>query len=495
MLYEDDKALGFGNEGDLTTEPSSGLISEPPGTPGIGMSDGGAGTADVLRSAVDAADAQAGIGMSSAPQAQQAPQEPTLVQKIGRSLYNYSAGTEGRPSYEQVQEKRARDKKEGQLAELKGSISALEHGSTLASTMSEGGEKDKFIKSYAERLDAMTPGLGEAFTAVASKPGFADQVRKYADKSPSLRRALEMDPTGKTAFGLLKSPDAQNTIQREMDAAVMPTILKKGQTFLMGWQQIVPKEMVDKFNKDGRVSASELISANEWIKENKPDMAKALALNDEELGTIHRNSDAFYHTLGIISPKDEGQVLVANAKGETRAPPTRIQPVNRNGVRMDQQQEWVNGEWKNTGDEVPHFAGGKEKGTLTTSQERTNAEIDGARTRIEALAPEEIKRATQSKTSTGADNPAYDPRIATDSRLAMRKKFGEDPDFEKVTDRISGQNKETRALQDNYDSVRKQLAARLASATGSARKDIERRIAGADAEAKKRNLMVRKTAK
>jgi hypothetical protein len=488
VLYEDD-ALGFGDAGDLTSKPSSELISEPPGSEGIGLT-----APEELRypspELISEPPGTPGIGNSAG-----APQEPSTMQKIGRALYNYGAGYQGQPSYGQVQEKRAREKKEGQLAELKGSVAALEHGSTLAATMAEGDEKAKFIKSYSERLDAVSPGLGEAFTAIASKPGFADQVRKYADKSPSLRRALEIDPTGKTAFGLLKSADAQNTIQKEMDASVMPTILKKGQTFLMGWQQLVPPDMVEKFNKDGRISASELIEANEWIKTNKPDIAKTLALSDEELGTVHRNSDAFYHTLGIISPKDEGQVLVANAKGETRAPPTRIQPVNRNGVRMDQQQEWVNGEWKNTGDEVPHFAGGKEPGTLTASQERTNAEIDGARTRIEALTPEEIKRATQSKTSTGADNPAYDPRIAADSRLAMRKKFGEDKDFEKVTERISGQNKETRALQDSYDNVRKQLVTRLAGASGSVRRDIEKRIAGADAEAKKRNLIVRKTPK
>lgn len=492
MLYEDDKSLGFANEGDLTTRPSSELVSEPPGTPGIGMA---APDGPVYPSPELISEPPGTPGVGTAPQMAPQDAELTTRQKVGRAMYNFAAGAEGRPLWNQVQERRAREKKEGQLAELKGSISALEHGSTLASTMSEGGEKDKFIKSYSDRLDAVTPGLGEAFKAIASKPGFADQVRKYADKSPSLRRALEMDPTGKTAFGLLKSPDAQNTIQREMDASVMPTILKKGQTFLMGWQQIVPADMVEKFNKDGRISASELISANEWIKENKPDMAKTLALNDEELGTIHRNTDAFYHTLGIVSPKDEGQILVAEAKGEKRVPPTRMNPVNRNGVRMDQQQEWINGEWKNTGDEVPHFATGKEPGTLTATQQRTNDEIDGARARIESLADEDLKVARQKATDTGRPNERYSPEIDRDARLAMRKKHGDDPHFDKVTERISGQNKEIRALQDEYDNVRKQLAARLASATGSARKDIEKRIAGADAMAKKRNLMVRKTAK
>lgn len=341
VLYED-KLLGGGNEGDLTAQPGPGigvstgandsgsvypdpaLISEPPGTPGIGMAPAQQTTA------------------------------PRQISTPDRLLHDFAALVHGRPTYDQIEEDRALRRKQIQLEDLKGSITALEHGATMAAGLAEGEEKTKFLDAYAGRLDAISPGLGDTFKAVASKPGFADQMKKYADKSPTIRRSIELDPTGKAAFNLLKSPDAQNTIQKEMDASVMPLILKKGQTFTMGWQQIVPKEMVDQFNKDGRLSASELIRANEWIKENKPEF-KALVLSDEELGTIHRNSDAFYHSLGIISPKDEGEILKAKAKGEDKNPISRDKPVMQGGKRMVQREEWINGKWEPVGDLVPFF--------------------------------------------------------------------------------------------------------------------------------------------
>lgn len=337
-LYED-KALGFGNEGDLSVQPSSGIGMAAPSDSGT----------DPLRAAIDAQ--QPGIGVApnvAAPEAKQG-------SSIDRAVHDWFALPQGRPSYDQAQEDRAIKKKQSQLEALKGTVSAIEHGITMSSGMGDGDEKNKFIDAYAGQLDAVAPGWGDTFKSVASKPGFAEQLQKYADKSPTIRRAIEVDPTGKTAMNLLKSPDAQHTIQKEIDSNILPQILKKGQTWVMGWQQIVPKEMVDRFNKDGRLSASELIEANEWLKTNKPEMAKTLAFNDEELGTMHRNPDAVYHLLGIVSPKDEGQVLVAEAKGEKRAPPTRMQPVMRGGVRMEQQQEWIGGEWQNTGDPVPHF--------------------------------------------------------------------------------------------------------------------------------------------
>lgn len=341
-LYED-PALGLGNEGDMTMRPSSGI--------GVSANDSGP---DPLRAAVDEMNAQPGIGVSAPQQAQQ-PQadtgfwpktaggdDKTIREMIG-------LGPTHNTTMQRMQEKQAK------YEQLKTSLSALEEGVKVATGMVKGDEKDNYIESYAGKLDAIDKGVGDTFKAISKNPGFAEQIGKYSDKSPTLKRALEIDPTGRTAFKLMQSPEAQGTIQKEIDANIMPTILKKGQTLIMGWQHLLPTEMVDKFNKDGRLSASELIQANEWIRSNNPTLAKTLALNDEELGTIHRNSEAFYHTLGVVSPKDEGQVLVAGAKGEVKQPPTRTQPVMKGGVRMEQQQEWKNGKWENVGDVVPHF--------------------------------------------------------------------------------------------------------------------------------------------
>lgn len=351
-LYQDPAltaGMGFGDEGQLQQQPGPQAPS-----PGIGVAANDSGSQDPLRAAVDA---QPGIGV--APQEQAPAAAP--AQDAGFSWPRTEGGDRKTiremigigPSHETTMKRQ--QERQTQLTTLKESLTALEQGSATAVGMASGESKDKFVDAYAGKLDAIQPGLGDTFKAVASKPGFMEQMAKYANKSPTIRRALEVDPTGKTAFALMKSPEAQGTIQKEIDANVMPTILKKGQTFLMGWQQIVPKEMVDRFNKDGRLSASELIQANEWIKENKPDLAKTLALNDEELGTVHRNSEAFYHTLGIVSPKDEGEVLKAQAKGENKNPVTRTLKKNVNGQVMEQQQEWTGGKWENVGDLVPHF--------------------------------------------------------------------------------------------------------------------------------------------
>lgn len=347
--------MGFGEEGQLQQQPAAPAPAAAPS--GIGVAANDSGPTDPLRIAADEMNAQPGIGVApkeQAPataQAQDAGFQWPKTEGGDRKTIREMLGMG--PSHDTTMKRQ--QERQTQLKTLNESLSALEQGAAAAVGMASGENKDKFVESYAGKLDAIQPGLGDTFKAVASKPGFMEQMSRYAAKSPTIRRALEVDPTGKTAFALMKSPEAQGTIQKEIDANVMPTILKKGQTFLMGWQQIVPKEMADRFNKDGRLSASELIQANEWIKENKPELAKTLALNDEELGTVHRNSEAFYHTLGIVSPKDEGEVLKAEAKGENRAPPTRTLKKNVGNQVMEQQQEWKGGKWENVGDLVPHF--------------------------------------------------------------------------------------------------------------------------------------------
>lgn len=75
-------------------------------------------------------------------------------------------------------------------------------------------------------------------------------------------------------------------------------------------------------------------------------------------------------------------------------------------------------------------AGDRPKG-LTPTQERSNAEIDAAREAVAGLSPEEIKKLTTKAMDSGRDNPHYDNRIAQATRLAGRRKVGDDPWFDK----------------------------------------------------------------
>lgn len=71
-----------------------------------------------------------------------------------------------------------------------------------------------------------------------------------------------------------------------------------------------------------------------------------------------------------------------------------------------------------------------QQGVPSLSQQRSNAEIDAARSRIAGLDPAEIKRKTANFTATGRENPDYDPTLAKAISLANRRKIGDDEEFD-----------------------------------------------------------------
>lgn len=71
-----------------------------------------------------------------------------------------------------------------------------------------------------------------------------------------------------------------------------------------------------------------------------------------------------------------------------------------------------------------------ERSGPTLSQQRGNAEIGAARERIAGLTPDEIKRKTANFTSTGRENPEYDPTLAKAVTLANRRMVGADEEFD-----------------------------------------------------------------
>ncbi len=234
-------------------------------------------------------------------------------QKILAAIGEFGAGVTGRQSPIDARMRAQREEKLASLQEFKVHTDALEDGVKMAGKL-QGDARDQFIENYAQQLESVRPGLGETYRTLSKQPGNGSLISKYKDKSPTLARALEIGGP-EAVMKLLSSPDAIKTINSEIDSGVLPTIVKKGQMFKMGWQQIVPPEMSERFNKDGQITASELQEANEWIKSNKPDM-KALVISDEEQQIIGRNQDAFYGALGIVGPKDEQKVLAERMKGE-----------------------------------------------------------------------------------------------------------------------------------------------------------------------------------
>ena len=100
-------------------------------------------------------------------------------------------------------------------------------------------------------------------------------------------------------------------------------------------------------------------------------------------------------------------------------------------VRADVAGERIASNEAIAGARIAERAGRPEQtGRLTTAQQRSNAEIDAARTAIAGLTPEEIKRRTANFTATGRENPDFDPTLAKSVSQANRRKFGDDQDFD-----------------------------------------------------------------
>lgn len=75
------------------------------------------------------------------------------------------------------------------------------------------------------------------------------------------------------------------------------------------------------------------------------------------------------------------------------------------------------------------------RGGLTTPQLRTNEEIDAARQMIAGLSDDEIRQRTTSTMASGRENPLYDGRLAAAVKLAGKRMYGDDPDFDARTGR------------------------------------------------------------
>ena len=332
-LFEDELEAKPAGESALLAEPGSGIgLAGQDRQPSIGVlpTGGGIGIAPI-----PASGGQAGGGPR---------EEMSVWQAIKESFKPVANARAAR-----------RQERELKIREMDAALEALKKGLDLSFGL-DGEQRDAFVKSYKAKLDKFEDGLGAAFENLAANPETASAISEWAQESETLKRAIQFGGI-KAAKKLLSSTEALKTIQGEIDARRMPILLRKGQTFIAGWQQLVPPEMAESINKDGRVSASELIQANEWLKANKPDIAKTLAFTDRELEVVARNSDAFYHSLGIVSPKDEGQIAVHKAKEGDKAKPIPSRTVKKTvgGKVVAQLEEWDGAKWVAKGEPTPHF--------------------------------------------------------------------------------------------------------------------------------------------
>jgi hypothetical protein len=75
---------------------------------------------------------------------------------------------------------------------------------------------------------------------------------------------------------------------------------------------------------------------------------------------------------------------------------------------------------------------------ISLPEQRSNAEIDAARTAVSGLSQDEIKSRSTKNTPTGRANPNYDPNMARQLKLAQTRKIGTDDTFDQQNGIASG---------------------------------------------------------
>jgi hypothetical protein len=128
-------------------------------------------------------------------------------------------------------------------------------------------------------------------------------------------------------------------------------------------------------------------------------------------------------TASIGAKKDEVEALAAKE---------RIESMRQN--RLDSRQEFREDARDERQQRYLESLASRQGRGLTEPQRVKNFEIEAARRIVGQLSPEEMKRKTQKFTNSGRENPDYDESLANRVRIAAKRKYGEDSDFDAQLD-------------------------------------------------------------
>jgi hypothetical protein len=268
--------------------PDSSLISTPPGTPDEGV----------------------GLAAPAKP-------EKSTMQRVGEALYNFNAGSEGKPLWAERQQALKRQDQQTKLLALKETTESLEHGVKLAQGM-EGDARTSFIDAYAKRLDQIDPGIGPTFKMAADRP---DIVKSIAGIMPYMPEPMQvqakMDPQG-----FLKTLGSAEGI-KALDAAKsqfnLRTATQKAQMILTHAQQFgIPDELVQEYQKNPTASL--------FLKMERMSNDPRVRFSPDEQTAVTTHADIFYQPLGMMSPKGEEAIREDKAKKAT--PSARIRRIS-----------------------------------------------------------------------------------------------------------------------------------------------------------------------
>lgn len=253
---------------------------------------------------------------------------------------------------------------------------------------------------------------------------------------------------GRDSSGIIAADSAQAAMGSEMQRSggVFGTLDMKGVNEIMARENKARGEMIDSMIAsnggsginilgDGGIEAANAEKTARWRQDDL--LEKASRGNQNAVAAaIHANAsgDAEARRNEIAL---RGQDLGYGAKMAAQGLTARGQDI---GLQRAQERNDVltRGQDVRAGTAADRTASNEaiaaaritERSGPSLGQQRGNAEIDAARSRVSSLDAAEIKRRTANFTSTGRENPDYDPTLAKAVTLANRRKVGADDEFD-----------------------------------------------------------------
>ena len=274
---------------------------------------------------------RSGLGLSNAPPTISPPTLPPVrgrvdddlknlppMGKLGLALQSFGAGITGRPNPIDTMMKQKREERLMQMNEFRAHLLALEDGIKMSDRLRDP-DRRAFADSYAARLDQVSPGLGDTFKALHKRPDISKMLGKYSD-IPMAQMSLAADPSGQGFLKMLSTTDGMKLAEKQLDMKALPIVTEKVKSIYKNWQQLVSKEMADKFNEDGVLSESEVLKANDYIKEKFP----KLALDDAQLEVLRRNSKDVFMPMGILTAGSEQEIAKRRLEAKDKLQPGQI---------------------------------------------------------------------------------------------------------------------------------------------------------------------------
>ena len=253
--------------------------------------------------------------------------------KIALPFQEMRAARQGRPSeFQQMQiEKQAKRRRD--LEEIK-AFSDLTNKTFEEAEKLTGPARDSYIELQSKVLNSFSPGSGELLKTLADDPEYGKLVMKNAEKSPTLKTALDLGGLRK-ARELMKSPEGAKLIRGEIEGAELPAIRTKLQTLGLAAQELMSPARYKQMQADGFISPVEVAELNTAAAAHPK--YKAAALSEEQLSLAARNEDATYGMAGFATSKTAQEVLKKRGESTVKgAKETKMNPatVSVNGKNV-----------------------------------------------------------------------------------------------------------------------------------------------------------------